>query len=263
MRRLPPTLTIAGSDPSGGAGIQADLKTFHQHLTYGMSVVTLLTVQNTKGVEAVQVLDPNFVLQQLKAVLSDIPPRATKTGALGSAEVVDAISLRAEKLDGPLIVDPVMISKHGHALLDKDAAEVLRKQLLPFAYLVTPNIPEAEMLSEREIKDVASMERAAQSIAKLGPKNVLIKGGHLEHEATDVLVIEREPHRFPASRIESMNTHGTGCVLSAAITSQLAHGQNLLEAVKRAKAFITEAIRTAPEHIGSGVGPVNMHAIIR
>ena len=254
----PTALTIAGSDPSGGAGLQADIKTFQQHGVYGMSVVTLITVQNTESVDAVVVLDPDLILKQLQAVISDIPPLAAKTGALGSPEIVDAISMRASNFDFPLIVDPVMLSKHKAALLSPEAVNVLRKQLLPFAYLITPNIHEAEILSELNVEDVNAMERAAVSIAKLGPKHVLIKGGHLEGEATDVLYFEKQIYRFPTPKIHTQHTHGTGCVYSAAITSQLARRTGLLKAVKNSKEFITQAIRTAPE-LGRGHGPLNIN----
>jgi hydroxymethylpyrimidine/phosphomethylpyrimidine kinase len=256
---IPCSLSIAGSDPSGGAGIQADLKTFHQHGVYGMSVLTLLTVQNTKTVEAVEILSPDMVLRQLQAVLSDIPPQAAKTGALGSPEIIDALSMRAGSFSFPLVVDPVMVSKHGKMLLVPDAVHVLRKQLLPFAYLITPNIPEAQELSERHIDNVAGMEKAALSIAKLGAKHVLVKGGHLQNEATDVLCLDREIYRLPSPKLETPHTHGTGCVYSAAITAHLSRGTGLLAAVKTAKNFITEAIRTAPM-LGNGNGPVNLHA---
>lgn len=258
---VPCSLTIAGSDPSGGAGLQADLKTFHQFHSYGMSVVTLLTVQNTKSVELVRVMDPDFVLQQLKAVLSDIPPHAAKTGALGSAEVVDALSMRAESFNFPLVLDPVMISKHGSPLLDPDAVRVLKRQLMPFAYLATPNIPEAEQLSERNISDIAGMERAAVTISKLGAKSVLIKGGHLQDEATDVLYYDKQFVRFPAARVDTPHTHGTGCVFSAVITAQLARQVGLIQAVKTAKSYIHRAIETSPQ-LGQGNGPVNFFAVV-
>ncbi len=257
----PVALSIAGSDPSGGAGIQADLKTFHQHGVYGMAAITLLTVQNTQTVEAVQIMEPNLVLQQIKAVLSDITPSASKTGALGGPEVVDAVSIAAQKFEFPLVVDPVMISKHGKPLLDLDGRLVLRKQLVPLAYLIMPNIAEAQELAEREITDVAGMERAAVSIAKLGAKNVLVKGGHLSGEATDVLYADKQLIRFPAKHIESRSTHGTGCVYSAAVTAQLARNTNLVGAIKGAKEFITRAIETAPG-LGFGVGPVNIFAAL-
>ena len=254
-------LTIAGSDPSGGAGLQADLKTFHHHRCYGASVVTLLTVQNTRSVQQVRILDADFLVSQLKAVLDDIPPHAAKTGALGSAENVDALISRASRFDFPLVVDPVMVSKHGNALIEREAFELIQRKLLPLTYLVTPNLPEAEILSERNIESVMQMERAAQSIAKLGAKHVLIKGGHLKEEATDVLWSDGQIHRFPARRIESPHTHGTGCVYSAAITARLAYHEGAAEAVGRAKQFLVKAIESAPG-LGSGFGPINMHAEI-
>lgn len=257
--RLPVCLTIAGSDPSGGAGLQADLKTFHQHGAYGMSVVTLLTVQNTKSVQAVEVLKPDLVLAQLKAVLSDIEPHAVKTGALGNAEVIDAVAIGLRDTSFPVVIDPVMVSKHGLPLMDGDAREIFGKKLLRRAHLITPNIPEAEILSERNIKDLASMEKAAATIAKLGVKHVLIKGGHLENEATDVLWSDGQTARFPAAHVDTKNTHGTGCVFSAAMTTHLARGRSIPEAARRAKEFIDQAIRTNPE-LGEGFGPINIFA---
>lgn len=253
------TLTIAGSDPSGGAGIQADLKTFHQHQTFGTSVITLITVQNTVKVETVEVLKVDLVLSQLKAVLDDIPPLAAKTGALGNAEVADALSSQFPKFEFPLVVDPVLVSKHGNLLLDSDGEYILRKQILPSAYLVTPNLMEASRLAEREVTDLKSMEQAAISISKLGAKNVLIKGGHLEDESTDLLYFEKEFYKFPSSRINTRHTHGTGCTYSAAITAHLAKKNTLLEAVENSKAFITNAIKSAPG-LGKGFGPVNHFA---
>ncbi|MDY7107019.1 MAG: bifunctional hydroxymethylpyrimidine kinase/phosphomethylpyrimidine kinase [Planctomycetota bacterium] len=252
-------LTIAGSDPSGGAGLQADLKTFHQHGVYGMSVVTLLTVQNTQAVSEVKLLEAAFVEAQLRAVLEDIPPGAAKTGALGGVEIIHAVAGAAADLDFPLIVDPVMISKHGDALIDQDAIAVLRDELLPRAFLVTPNIHEAAALARMEVTDPGSMEDAARALLELGPANVLIKGGSLQHDAVDVLLVAGELHRFESPHIESAHTHGTGCAYAAAITARLARGEALLEAVPRAKRFITEAIGTAP-HLGRGTGPTNLHA---
>ncbi len=255
----PVAMTIAGSDPSGGAGIQADLKTFHQHGVYGTSVITLLTVQNTQIVSAVEILKPEFILAQLDAVTQDIPPAAAKTGALGSAAVIEAVAERAAGFSFPLVVDPVMVSKHGAALLERDAADLLRRKLLPCALLVTPNLPEAAELAGFEVIDHASMEKAAATIARLGPKNVLIKGGHLKGESVDVLWSDGDVYHFSSQRVDSKNTHGTGCVLSAAITARLARGQGLRSAIKGAKAFVTQAIRTNPG-LGRGCGPTNLHA---
>jgi hydroxymethylpyrimidine/phosphomethylpyrimidine kinase len=254
---IPIAMTIAGSDPSGGAGLQADLKTFHQHGVYGTSIVTLLTVQNTMSVSEVRILDPEFVIAQLESVVSDIPPAAAKTGALGSAEVIAAVASRAVDFAFPLVVDPVMISKHGARLIDEDAEAVLREKLLPCAALVTPNLAEAQVLAEIEVYDLVSMEEAARIISEYGVANVLVKGGHLAGNATDVLWCDGQIHRMAATRINSSNTHGTGCVYSAAITAQLARGIPLAGAVREAKRFITEAIRTSPD-LGQGCGPVNL-----
>ncbi|MCH7725567.1 MAG: bifunctional hydroxymethylpyrimidine kinase/phosphomethylpyrimidine kinase [Planctomycetes bacterium] len=250
-------LTIAGSDPSGGAGLQADLKTFHQHGVYGMSVVTLLTVQNTQSVEAVEVLAAEFVARQLDAVISDIPPQAAKTGALGNAAVVETIAAHAADFPFPLVVDPVMISKHNAALIDDDAVELLKTKLLPNTFLVTPNLPEAARLSELEVKDPASMKDAARAISQLGARNVLIKGGHLDGEPIDVLWADGEWHQFTSERANTQHTHGTGCVLSAAITARLAKGADIISAVKGAKKFVSQAIQTNPG-LGHGCGPLNL-----
>lgn len=256
---IPIALTIAGSDPSGGAGIQADLKTFHQFGVYGMSVLTLLTVQNTCRVSAVETLRAQFVLDQLDAVLEDLPPHAAKTGALGSREVIEAVADRSARFTFPLVVDPVMISKHGAPLIHEDARAVLAHRLLPHAFLVTPNVHEAMALSGKEFSGLASLEEAARVISDLGPKAVLIKGGHRVADATDLLYTEGRFHSFPGKRIETPHTHGTGCTYSAAITAELAKGASLLEAISTAKRFITRAIETNPS-LGHGFGPVNHFA---
>lgn len=250
-------LTIAGSDPSGGAGLQADLKTFHQHGVYGMSVVTLLTVQNTQSVSQVEVLKPQFVLDQLSAVLTDIPPNAAKTGALGSAELIEAVADQASDFSFPLVVDPVMISKHGMRLMESSAIQVAIERLLPTAYLITPNLHEAEALTNSSVSNLEQMEIAAQRIADQGAQNVLIKGGHLEGEPLDLLWTDRQFHRFPNQRLDTPHTHGTGCVFSAAITALLARGDELVDAVSKAKIFISGAIATNPK-LGHGHGPTNM-----
>lgn len=254
-------LTIAGSDPSGGAGIQADLKTFHQFEVYGTAVITLITVQNTCAVHSVEVLPPGLVTAQLSAVLEDIPPAACKTGALGNASVIRALAAKARDFRFPLIVDPVMISKHGAALLSEDARRDLIERLLPHAFLVTPNLHEAAVLAGIRVEDLAAMEEAARRIAGLGPKAVLVKGGHLEHGATDVLFWNGGLLHFPGTRIDTVHTHGTGCTYSAAITAQLAKGEPLPRAVETAKRFIAAAIRSNPG-LGRGAGPVNHHARI-
>ena len=260
---MPPVaLTIAGSDPSGGAGIQADLKTFHQFGVYGEAVVTLLTVQNSVRVSRVEVMPISLVLEQIEAVLEDIPPAAAKTGALGSAEMVRALAHAAAMFRFPLVVDPVMVSKHGLPLLPETAAAAIREELLPRGTLITPNVPEAEALTGMTIRTLDDMRRAAERICGMGARAVLIKGGHLDAGATDVLYDGAEWREFAAARIETRHTHGTGCTYSAAITAGLASGLTLAEAVERAKRFIHEAIRTNPG-LGHGCGPVNFHAKVR
>lgn len=255
----PVALTIAGSDPSGGAGIQADLKTFHQFGVYGEAVITLLTVQNTMRVDRVECLPVPLVLEQLRAVLEDIPPAAAKTGALGNGALVCALAEAAGAFGFPLVVDPVMVSKHGLPLVAEEARVALVRDLLPRAYLVTPNVPEAEALTGIAIRETADMRRAAERLCELGAGAALVKGGHMTGSATDILLAGGRFHEFPAPRFETRHTHGTGCTYSAAITAALASGQALEAAVGRAKRFITEAIRSNPG-LGGGSGPVNHHA---
>jgi hydroxymethylpyrimidine/phosphomethylpyrimidine kinase len=257
----PVALTIAGSDPSGGAGIQADLKTFHQFGVYGMSVVTLLTVQNTRSVRAVERMDPALVDAQLEAVLEDIPPAAAKTGALGDRDIIAVVARRLAACRFPLVVDPVMISKHGHPLLEESAQAALIELLLPVCCLVTPNLQEASVLAGINVQDPASMETAARRIAARGAAAVLVKGGHLAGDALDVLFHDGGFHRFRAPRVETRHTHGTGCTYSAAITAGLAQNLPLVQAVANAKRFITLAIQSNPG-LGRGCGPVNHHVVI-
>ena len=253
-------LSIAGSDPSGGAGIQADLKTFHRFGVYGEAVITLLTVQNTRGVERIEVVSPELVAEQIGAVVSDIPPAAAKTGALGSAAVVEAVAGAAESFLFPLVVDPVMISKNGAVMMDEEGRRVFVSKLLPRAFLLIPNLHEAAKLTERPVRDRDSMARAAEKLIAMGAANVLVKGGHLEGEAVDVLLTGNGEFReFSAPKIASAHTHGTGCTYSAAITAGLALGKDLVQALADAKTFVTEAIRTAPG-IGHGSGPLNHFA---
>lgn len=252
-------LTIAGSDPSGGAGIQADLKTFHQFGVYGEAVVTLLTVQNTLAVKRIECVPAELVIDQLQAVLEDIPPGAAKTGALGNRQIVEAVAEAAAGFDFPLVVDPVMLSKHGAPLLAADAREAIARLLIPRAFLVTPNLHEASVLAGFEIRQLPDMRRAAERISELGARAVLVKGGHLTGAATDVLLAGGAFYEFPEARIDTPHTHGTGCTYSAAIAASLALGMELPDAVGRAKAFVTNAIRSAPG-LGHGAGPVNHHA---
>lgn len=258
---IPIALSIAGSDPSGGAGIQADLKTFHQHKVYGMAAVTLLTVQNTRGVQAVYAMKPVHVVRQIEAVLLDIPPQAAKTGALGNEAVLRAVARLARKFRFPLVVDPVMVSKHGAPLFRPSAVRAFIRELLPHATLVTPNLCEAAVLSGIKVFDPESMEKAARLIAGFGPQAVLVKGGHLRGEAIDLFFQNGKVRLLRAARIRTRHTHGTGCTYSAAITAGLAKGKDLLAAVRIAKKFITGAIRTAPG-LGHGVGPVNHLAVV-
>jgi hydroxymethylpyrimidine/phosphomethylpyrimidine kinase len=248
---LPIALTIAGSDPSGGAGIQADLKTFHQFGVYGEAVITLVTVQNTRRVSRVEALPPTLIVEQIEAVLEDIRPGAAKTGALGSADVVRVVARAAAAFDFPLVVDPVMISKHGASLMTGEARQVLIDELIPRSYLITPNIHEAKALT-----GTAVLRDAAERLHALGAQHVLIKGGHSNGPATDILFTGHEFMDFTAERIDTPHTHGTGCTYSAAITAELAKGVPLVTAVRRAKRFITDAIETNPG-LGSGSGPVN------
>jgi len=252
-------LTIAGSDPSGGAGIQADLKTFHQFGVYGEAVPTLITVQNSVRVSRVEVLDAGLVREQIEAVLEDIPPHAVKTGALGSAEIVRTVARAAASWTCPMVVDPVIVSTHGHGLLAEEAIAALREDLIPRATLLTPNVPEAEALSGVRIGSEDDLRRAVCRLRGLGARAVLIKGGHREGDATDILFDGAEWHKLAAPRIETRHTHGTGCTYSAAITALLARGVGLVNAVARAKRFVHEAIRTNPG-LGRGAGPLNHFA---
>lgn len=254
-------LTIAGSDPSGGAGIQADLKTFHQFGVFGTAVITLLTVQNTVAVSRVEVLARDLVREQMEAVFADLPVAAVKTGALGDIDIVEEVAAAAKNFSVPLVVDPVMISKHGASLMSEEARETLRRLLLPRAYLVTPNIPEAEALAGFAIETEADLVRAAYAIRNLGCANILVKGGHAVGQPNDVLVRENAITRFPGHRIDTKHTHGTGCTYSAAITACLASGLELTDAIAKAKAFIQRAIESAPG-IGNGHGPVNHFASV-
>jgi hydroxymethylpyrimidine/phosphomethylpyrimidine kinase len=256
---LPCALTIAGSDPSGGAGLQADLKTFHQFGVYGEAVVTLITVQNTERVSRVECLSPDLVKQQIEAVVADIPPRAAKTGALGNAGIVEAVAALATKFDFPLVVDPVMFSKHGAQLIDEDARRAMAERLLPRATLITPNLEEARVLTGCDVADVEGMRRAAEALTNMGAQSVLVKGGHLAGKATDVLLHAGQWFEYSATRVDTHHTHGTGCTYSAAITAELARGKEIPAAVESAKRFITEAIRTNPG-LGAGNGPVNHFA---
>ena len=252
-----PTLTIAGSDSSGGAGIQADLKTFSAIGTYGMSVITAVTAQNTEGVFAVEELSGEIIKSQIKAIFDDIEPAAVKIGMVSSPEIiVDIVNTMKKYNPSFLVVDPVMISKSGYSLLKSEAKENLIKYLIPMAYLVTPNVPEAEEITGIKINSVTDMKVAGKKIFELGPKFVLMKGGHLDGDAVDVLIGENIFHVFKSKRLNRKNTHGTGCTISSAITAYLALGYGIKEAVELSKKYITEAIEHSFD-IGHGVGPVH------
>jgi hydroxymethylpyrimidine/phosphomethylpyrimidine kinase len=256
----PRALTIAGSDSGGGAGIQADLKTFSALGVYGMTAITAVTVQNTMGVSSFEALSPTTVRDQIVAVVDDIGVDAAKTGMLASAAIVDAVADAIEASAVPnLVVDPVFVSKHGHTLLAEDAVDVLRTRILPRATLVTPNLPEAAGLTELTVASRDDMRKAAEAILGFGAGAALIKGGHLlgEGDASDLLVAADGTERWlTVPRIDTPHTHGTGCTLSAAIAARLARGDDLASAVERGKAFVTAAIRAALP-IGAGIGPVD------
>lgn len=257
---LPIALTIAGSDSGGGAGIQADLKTFHQFGVFGTSAVTAITAQNTIGVTAIHPIPLPDVRAQIDAVATDLRPEALKTGMLATGALARAVAEAIEHHDlRRLVVDPVMVATSGDRLLEADAESALREHLVPLATLVTPNLEEAEILTGRTVRTAPEMLRAAQAIVEAGAGAVLVKGGHLEGGIIDVLWDGRRETVWRHERIETRHTHGTGCTLSAAITAGLASGRDLGRAVDLAIAFITRAIATAPG-LGSGRGPVNHFA---
>jgi len=254
---IPTALTIAGSDPSGGAGIQADLKTFSALNVYGMAVIAALTAQNTVGVREVMEVPAEFIEAQLDAVMTDILPDALKTGMFGSASAVIAIAgkIREHGVRN-VVVDPVMVSSSGVLLLERAGIEALKRDLLPLAELVTPNLAEAAELSGIEVLALADMGEAARRIHGLGARNVLVKGGHLDGDAIDVFFNGTETVHLRSERVFTSDLHGTGCVLSAAIASGLALGQALAESVTLAKVFVTASIRRSLR-LGKGLGPVN------
>jgi hydroxymethylpyrimidine/phosphomethylpyrimidine kinase len=253
----PVALTIAGSDSGGGAGIQADLKTFQALGIFGASAITAITAQNTLGVRAVHEIPVDVVATQIDAVVEDIGVDAAKTGMLSSAEIIATVADRVQYwgLHETLVVDPVMIAKSGARLLREDAIHALVHKLLPLAAVLTPNLPEAEMLVGRSIHTEEDLRQAARDIVCLGPRAVVMKGGHRPGDPVDVLFDGREFHTFSASRVNTRSTHGTGCTFSAAVAAKLAFGANLVEAVRAAKDYLTVAIlRAAP--LGGGYGPV-------
>ena len=254
---IPRVLTIAGSDSGGGAGIQADLKTITVLGGFGMSVITALTAQNTLGVHGIHEVPPSFIAAQFDAVATDIGIDAAKTGMLAS---MDTINIVVEKIRQygieKLVVDPVMVAKGGTTLIREEAREVLTRKLLPLALVITPNIPEAEILTDVIIASPSDMRAAAKIIYDMGAKNVVIKGGHLVDGAVDVLYDGRDFYEFPFERISTKDTHGTGCTYSAALTTGLAMGKSVLSAVEDAEKYIAVAIRYALR-LGGGHGPTN------
>ncbi|MCL6557687.1 MAG: bifunctional hydroxymethylpyrimidine kinase/phosphomethylpyrimidine kinase [Firmicutes bacterium] len=250
-------LTIAGSDSGGGAGIQADLKTFSAHGVFGMSVITSITAQNTVGVLGIEDVSPDMVALQMKAVFEDLYPDAVKIGMVSSGAIIEAVAGSLERYrPGNVVLDPVMISKSKSPLLKPEAVDALKKKLLPLSTVVTPNLMEAEELSGIEIKDKKGMKEAARRILAMGAGAVIVKGGHLTGDAADVMYDGKDFFEFSSGRIHTKNTHGTGCTFSSAIAANLALGCSLAEAVERAKRYITGAIQNALD-IGSGVGPTN------
>ena len=250
-------LTIAGSDSGGGAGIQADLKTFAAHGVYGMSAITAVTAQNTLGVVAWEALSADLVTAQIEAVVGDIGVDAVKTGMLANAAIVEAVAAAVKAMDLPqLVVDPVMVAKGGDRLLDQDAVSAMTTELLPQAHVVTPNIPEAEVLANMEIRTLEHMREAGRRILDLGPRVVLVKGGHLAgDESIDVAVTSSDAAEFRGPRILTQHTHGTGCTLASAIAALLARGVDDLDAIALAREYVEGAIRHAPG-LGKGHGPL-------
>ncbi len=256
--RIPVSLTIAGSDSGGGAGIQADLKTFHAFGVFGTTAITAITVQNTLGVTGVHPVPVETVRAQIAAVAGDLPPAACKTGMLATAGLVRAVaaSIRRHALPN-YVLDPVMVATSGDRLLDASAEHTIVTELVPLAALVTPNLDEATLLAGFEVGDEASMRRAAAALVEMGAGAALLKGGHLRGgELVDVLYDGREWHAWRRAKIDTRSTHGTGCTLSAAAAAGLAHGRPLLRAVEAALDFVQRAIRAAPG-LGHGHGPLN------
>lgn len=249
-------LTIAGSDSSGGAGIQADIKTVTAHKMYAMSVITALTAQNTTGVFGISKVSSNFVGRQLDSVFTDIFPDSVKIGMVPSAEIIDSIAEKLVAYDAKnIVVDPVMVATSGSALIQGGCIDIMQKKLFPLATVITPNIPEAEVLSGIKIKNADDMIKAAEKISKSYTGAILIKGGHLVNDATDLLFNKNEVKWFTSERINNPNTHGTGCTLSSAIACNLAKGQDLSESIQSAKDYLSGALR-AQLNLGKGSGPL-------
>ena len=257
MTVVPRAMTIAGSDSGGGAGIQADLKTFAALGVYGTSVLTAITSQNTLGVTDAMELPSSLVSSQIDAVISDIGADALKTGMLSSSEIIETVADKVREYGlSSLVVDPVMVAKSGDRLLQEEAVDALRDGLIPLARVVTPNVPEAEVLTGREIKDLGDARDAARDLVTMGAKAALVKGGHLPGAPTDILYDGEGFREYTAHRIETTSTHGTGCTLASAIAAGLARGMSISDAVAQAKDYVTAAIRHAFP-MGQGHGPLN------
>ncbi|MCS7117737.1 MAG: bifunctional hydroxymethylpyrimidine kinase/phosphomethylpyrimidine kinase [Thaumarchaeota archaeon] len=255
--RIPRALTVAGSDSGGGAGIQADLKTFAALGVHGMSAITSITAQNTYQVTRVVDLDPDMVVEQIRVCVEDIGVDSIKTGMLHTSEIIRAVASELKKIGVPVVVDPVMVAKSGAPLLKPDAIESLKSELLPVAAVVTPNAREAERLCGFEVRSVEDQARAAKEIARMGCRTVVVKGGHVQGpKVVDVVYHEGEVVKLEGERLESKNTHGTGCAFASAIAAHLAHGREVVEAVRLAKEFVADAIRHGLD-FGRGAGPIN------
>ncbi len=256
-------LTIAGSDSSGGAGIQADIKTITVHKMYAMSAITALTAQNTTGVYDILDATPDFVANQLDCIFNDIFPDSVKIGMVSNCDIIEVIAQKLKEYGAKnIVLDPVMVSTSGHNLITDDAQNTLIKKLLPLADIITPNIPEAEVLSGIKIKDEKDMVMAAHKISEFFDGAILIKGGHLVNDATDLLYCNGNEKWFSSERIKNPNTHGTGCTLSSAIACNLANGYSLEESIKNAKAYLTGALKDML-NLGKGSGPLNHSYIVK
>lgn len=263
MDKIASALTIAGTDPTGGAGIHADLKTFQELQTYGMSVITSVVAQNTTGVQRIEHVSLEMIQAQLDAVFSDVPVHAIKTGMIANKDMMDLIFHTLKDKDIPFVMDPVMVATSGDTLISEDARDYLRDNLLPLTTVVTPNLPEAEFLTGKKINTLDEMQAAAETIVhEYGAGAALVKGGHLsaDEDATDFLYDGKTMQTYSEKRIDTKNTHGTGCTYSAAITGYLAKGLSLHEAVQKGKQFVTAAIRESID-IGAGSGPTKHWAI--
>ncbi len=259
MRKI---LTIAGSDSSGGAGIQADIKTILSLGGYAMSVVTAITAQNTLGVQGIRLVDPEFVGVQMDSVLGDIGAEAVKTGMLGNASTVEVVAERLQHYGVPrLVVDPLMYSDKGVELLDESGRKALVERLFPITYMLTPNIPEAEILTGLKITDVPLMKKAAKKLQRMGPRYVLVKGGHLPASPVDVLEDGLQNYEFTSQRVRTHHTHGTGCTLASAIATLIAQGLPIMDCIDQAKRYLYRALRFSLD-IGRGKGPTNHYAYI-